>query len=63
MTKRPNKSLPPGLTILPEKQPAAKAVNKHLTNLSRIVTPKQRKIVDRAKEVNGKRTTDPIVSR
>ena len=48
---------------MPEKQPAAKAVNKHLTNLSRIVTPKQRKIVDRAKEVNGKRTTDPIVSR
>ena len=60
MTKEPNKSPLPGLTILPEKQPAPKAVDKHLTELSRIVTPEQRKIVDRAREVNGRRTTDQL---
>ena len=44
---------PPGLTILIEEKPSAVAVAEHLGKLARIVTPRQREIVDRARAVNN----------
>lgn len=50
-----DKSLPNGLRILTEKTPSKEAVAGRLVELSRISTPSERKIVENAQKINGRR--------